>query len=203
MSLMTLKDLFVHELHNLHSAEWQLVTALPTMAQVAESHRVRKGLEGQAERARRHVQRLEYILQSLGELAGSAGSAPERTVDVLMYGERVPVQSSKSADGHERTAAEPIVKGAGPPEQMAESERMFFDEHAEATCKDAVLIAGAQILEQYEIAGLSTARVHARVLGHADAERLLEQTLYEKQQFDVELTQLAESEINAQAVAAR
>jgi ferritin-like metal-binding protein YciE len=65
--------------------------------------------------------------------------------------------------------------------------------------RDAAIIASAQRVEHYEIAGYGTARAYARVLGENDAERLLSQTLDEEAQTDKRLTTLAEGRINVDA----
>ncbi len=59
--------------------------------------------------------------------------------------------------------------------------------------KDAALIAAAQRVEHYEIAGYGTARSLARHLGNQKAEGLLQQTLEEEAAADKALTNLAES----------
>ena len=64
--------------------------------------------------------------------------------------------------------------------------------------KDAALIAAAQRVEHYEIAGYGTVRAIAEVLGENEHVSLLEQTLEEEKQTDEKLTQLAE-QINSQA----
>ena len=65
--------------------------------------------------------------------------------------------------------------------------------------KDAGLIAAAQRIEHYEIAGYGTARTLAQQLGHAEAARLLQETLDEEGRTDKLLTQIAESRVNVQA----
>jgi ferritin-like metal-binding protein YciE len=65
--------------------------------------------------------------------------------------------------------------------------------------KDAGLIAAAQRVEHYEIAGYGTARTFAYRVGRADVARLLETTLQEEKQTDQMLTQMAESSINIRA----
>jgi ferritin-like metal-binding protein YciE len=64
---------------------------------------------------------------------------------------------------------------------------------------DAALIAHAQKVEHYEMAGYGTARTHAQRLGLEEVARLLEQTLQEEKQTDLKLTELAESMVNPQA----
>src|SRR3954471_9773959 len=68
--------------------------------------------------------------------------------------------------------------------------------------KDAALIAAAQRVEHYEIAGYGTARTFARRLGKQEAVRLLQETLDEEGATDKKLTQLAEPTINVQATKA-
>jgi ferritin-like metal-binding protein YciE len=68
--------------------------------------------------------------------------------------------------------------------------------------KDAALIAAAQRVEHYEIAGYGTARTFAERLGRQNAVRLLQETLNEEAATDKKLTQLAERSINAQAAMA-
>jgi ferritin-like metal-binding protein YciE len=65
--------------------------------------------------------------------------------------------------------------------------------------KDAALIAAAQRVEHYEIAGYGTARTYARLLGDAKSEQLLQQTLDEEGAADHRLTDLAMSGINQAA----
>ena len=66
---------------------------------------------------------------------------------------------------------------------------------------DAGLIAAAQRVEHYEIAGYGTVRTFARMLGFDEAVRLLERTLQEEEATDKRLTQMAESRINVEALA--
>ena len=65
--------------------------------------------------------------------------------------------------------------------------------------RDAALIAAAQRVEHYEIAGYGTARTFAEHLGYHEAARLLQETLDEEGETDHKLTQIAESSVNLQA----
>lgn len=65
--------------------------------------------------------------------------------------------------------------------------------------RDAGLIIAAQKVEHHEIASYGSAVTLARVLGHSEAARLLQQTLEEEKNTDRKLTQLAESFINDRA----
>lgn len=64
---------------------------------------------------------------------------------------------------------------------------------------DAGLVAAAQYVEHYEIAGYGTALEWARELGHTEVADLLEQTLKEEKEADRKLSELATSKINEAA----
>jgi ferritin-like metal-binding protein YciE len=65
--------------------------------------------------------------------------------------------------------------------------------------RDAGLIAAAQKVEHYEIAGYGSARAHAEILGHTSAVRLLDETLAEEKETNEKLNSLAEMGINKEA----
>lgn len=67
--------------------------------------------------------------------------------------------------------------------------------------RDASIIASAQRVEHYEIAGYGTVRTYARLLGKQQIAQLLEQTLQEEKEADAKLSQIAES-VNVEARAA-
>jgi ferritin-like metal-binding protein YciE len=67
--------------------------------------------------------------------------------------------------------------------------------------RDAAIIAAAQRVEHYEMAGYGTARTYANLLGFEEAARMLEQTLEEEKDADESLSELAE-EINVEALGA-
>jgi ferritin-like metal-binding protein YciE len=66
MKLDTLQDLFVEELHDLHSAEEQLVEALPKMAQAASNDELREAFEHHLQETRDHLNRINDIYGELG-----------------------------------------------------------------------------------------------------------------------------------------
>lgn len=65
--------------------------------------------------------------------------------------------------------------------------------------RDAALIAAAQRVEHYEMAGYGTARNFAQRIGRDDVADLLQQTLNEEKQADRKLTEIAESAVNVSA----
>jgi ferritin-like metal-binding protein YciE len=76
----------------------------------------------------------------------------------------------------------------------------LLEADAEPSVLDAALIAAAQRVEHYEIAGYGCARTYAKLLGHDEATKLLQQTLDEEKRTDEKLTELAVGSINTEAV---
>jgi len=70
---------------------------------------------------------------------------------------------------------------------------------ADSDVKDASLIAAAQRVEHYEIAGYGCVRTYANLLGYKKIAQVLQQTLNEEGDTDKALTKLAES-INVKAI---
>jgi ferritin-like metal-binding protein YciE len=161
MELQTLKDLYIHELKDLFSAEQQIVKALPKMAKAASNKELVAGFQEHLEQTKQHAQRLEQILTS-----------------------------------HEQTTRGPKCKGmAGVVAEGAE----MIEEEADVEVKDAGLIAVAQRVEHYEMAGYGTARTYAELLGDKEGAKLLALTLEEERQTDQKLSQLAKSAVNVAA----
>jgi ferritin-like metal-binding protein YciE len=160
-ALKTLEDLFVHELKDLYSAEQQLIKALPKMAKAASSEHLRAGFEEHLEQTKGHAERLEKILDDLGQSHRGA--------------------KCKAMEG------------------LVEEGKQMIDEDAPPEVKDAGLIAAAQRVEHYEMAGYGTACTFAQLLGHIDAEKMLHDTLQEERETDEKLSELALSEINVAA----
>ena len=67
MELMTLNDLFLHELQDLYDAEHQLVEALPKMADAAANPELGDAFRAHLEETQGHVQRLEAVFEAFGE----------------------------------------------------------------------------------------------------------------------------------------
>jgi ferritin-like metal-binding protein YciE len=84
-------------------------------------------------------------------------------------------------------------------EGLIEEAKEMLDEDADPDVMDAGLIACAQRVEHYEIAGYGCVRTYARLLGDEQSARLLQQTLDEEGQTDKKLTDLAERLINIEA----
>jgi ferritin-like metal-binding protein YciE len=161
MELETLKDLYIHELKDLHNAEKQLTKALPKMAKAASNDKLAEGFKQHLRQTEEHVNRLEKILES-----------------------------------HDESTRGPKCKGM---EGLIEEGSEMIKEDAEDEVRDAGLIAAAQRVEHYEIAGYGCARTYAEMLGDEKSADLLQRTLDEEAATDKKLTELAKTLINVRA----
>ncbi len=112
----------------------------------------------------------------------------------------------KQTEGHverleqicEKLGVSPKGKKCKAMEGLIKESAEVIEEDAEPDVKDAALIAAAQRVEHYEIAGYGCVRTYAKLLGNNSAMKLLQQTLDEEGDTDKTLTKLAEA-INVQA----
>jgi ferritin-like metal-binding protein YciE len=157
-----LRELLVHELKDLYSAETQLVKALPKMAKAATDEDLVAAFEEHTEQTQTHVERLDRIFELLGEKP--RGKTCEAMKGLIAEGQEV------------------------------------ISEEATDEVKDAALIAAAQKVEHYEIAGYGTVRTFASLLGQQDVADILQETLDEEGETDKKLTEIAEA-LNVEAMA--
>ena len=83
---------------------------------------------------------------------------------------------------------------------LAEEGEETMEEYKDSDVLDAALIAAAQRVEHYEMAGYGCARTYANLLGFADQATILQRTLDEEGESDRKLTELAETVINIDAL---
>ena len=103
--------------------------------------------------------------------------------------ERIFKELDESPRGKKCVGMEGLIKEA----------QELIKEKPEAEVLDAGLIAAAQHVEHYEMAGYGCVRTWARQMGEDRQAELLQETLDEEEQTDRLLTDLAESEINVEA----
>jgi len=140
----------------------------------------------------------KQIIKALPKMA-KATSSPElqnafqqhleQTKGQLQRLEQIFDKSGRPARGKKCKAMEGII----------EEGKELMDQDADDDVLNAGLIAAAQKVEHYEIAGYGCVRTYAETLGDREAASLLQQTLDEEKQTDEKLTQLAERLINVRA----
>jgi ferritin-like metal-binding protein YciE len=162
MALESLQELYLEQLRDLHSAERQIIQALPKMIEKTSNAELRRGFE-------QHLRQTEEQLSRLEQIGRRAG---------------------KDLGGHKCKGMEGLL------EEGAE----VMKKRADSDVLDAALIASAQRVEHYEMAGYGCARTYARLLGLHDDAKMLQQTLDEEGETDHKLTELAERVVNVDAL---
>jgi ferritin-like metal-binding protein YciE len=87
-------------------------------------------------------------------------------------------------------------------EGLIEEGKEVLEMEASPETKDAALIAAAQKVEHYEIAGYGTLSTWAATLGIPEVKKLLGDSLAEEKATDGLLTEIAEGVVNAEAAQA-
>jgi ferritin-like metal-binding protein YciE len=123
------------------------------------------------------------------QLAAGFQEHLEQTKEHAARIEKILAKHKKSTRGSRCKGMEGII---------AEGAEMV-EEQADAEVKDAGLIAAAQRVEHYEMAGYGTARTYAEMLGDNEGAKLLQTTLQEEAATDEKLTKLAKSSVNIAA----
>lgn len=75
----------------------------------------------------------------------------------------------------------------------------FMDEDAEPEVMDAGILASAQRIEHYEIAGYGAACYYSDLLGYSDVAEILKETMSEEKGANDKLTRLAKETIDEKA----
>ncbi|WP_411705759.1 ferritin-like domain-containing protein [Edaphovirga cremea] len=68
MTIKTLKDLFIHDLSDVYSAEKQMAKALPKMARAAEDPKLVEAFKLHLEETQGQIERLDKIIESTPDL---------------------------------------------------------------------------------------------------------------------------------------
>jgi ferritin-like metal-binding protein YciE len=141
------------------------------------------------------------ILKALPKME-KAATAPELKEAFRSHLEETKGQVKRLERIFEKLDESPKGKTCKAMEGLVEEGEELLKEKAEPAIRDAGLIAAAQRVEHYEMAGYGTVRTYARLLKETEAEELLQETLDEEGQADKKLNKLAESLINREALAA-
>lgn len=126
---------------------------------------------------------------SNGELRNAFEQHLEQTKEQKRRLEEIFEEYDEKPSGHKCEGMEGII----------EEGREMMKKKGNEDARDAGLIAAAQRVEHYEIAGYGTARTLAERLGENKAVELLQRTLEEEKETDKKLTRLAEQTVNPQA----
>ncbi|HET9278606.1 MAG TPA: ferritin-like domain-containing protein [Flavitalea sp.] len=171
-----LKDLLIHEIQDLYSAEEQIIEALPLMIKKAKDDKLVKALRNHLKVTEKQKDRLDEVKQLLN------------TED----------EDKKSEEGSKKGFFGGFFGGPSNSKQVCRGMQGLIDEGQKVMGEDmspevldAAIIACAQKIEHYEICGYGTARAYARELNLRDVFERLEKTLNEEYDADDLLTDLA------------
>ena len=170
-----LRDLLVHDVHDLYSAEEQILKALPAMIAQASNTQLKQALEQHLRVTEQQRDRLDQVRQLLG---ASDDSNQGHGIFADLFGSG--------------------IKCKGMAGIISEGEEVLAIDMDPAV-KDAAIICATQKVEHYEICGYGTAKAYAEELGLIDVAQLLQQTLMEEYDADDLLTSLAIGGLNRKA----
>ena len=142
----------------------------------------------------------KQIITALPKMVKAATSA-ELAAGFELHLEQTKEQARRLEEilkSHGQTTRGPKCKGMDG--VIAEGQDMI-DEQADDEVRDAGLIAAAQRVEHYEMAGYGCAKTYAFLLGDTKGAQLLQTTLTEEMDTDKKLSELATSVINVAAAA--
>lgn len=142
----------------------------------------------------------KQILQALPKMV-KAASHPDLKAGFEAHLRQTEGQVERLERIFESLGKSPSGKKCKGMEGLLEEGNEAITEDMDEPTRDAALIAAAQKVEHYEIAGYGTVSAYALLLGLQDHVKLLQQTLDEEGATDKKLTRLAESSINVEAMA--
>lgn len=140
----------------------------------------------------------EQILAALPKMADAATS-PDLKSAFRTHLEETRHQKQRLHQAFQMLGKAPASENCEAMEGLVAEGQEIINASGDPDVKDAALIAAAQRVEHYEIAGYGCARTFARRLGRADIANLLQATLDEEAKADEILTEIAESSINTEA----
>lgn len=141
------------------------------------------------------------ILKALPKMARAAQSEALRDA-FLKHKDETEVQKERLDQVFEALGKRAQGKTCPAIDGILEEGEEIMDQYKGMAAVDAGLVAAAQAVEHYEIARYGTLADWAKLLGHADAAKLLAETLAEEEATDKALSKLAGAEVNKSAMAA-
>jgi len=137
------------------------------------------------------------LIKALPKMA-KAATSPDLAQGFEDHLEQTKGHANRLEQIFEKLEEEPTGKKCKAMEGLIKEGAEAIEENASPAAKDALLIAAAQRVEHYEMAGYGSVKTYANLLGEDEAAALLEQTLQEEVETDEKLTEAAES-INVEA----
>ena len=178
--MINLRDLLVHEIQDLYSAEEQIIEGLPAMIEKANNKQLKQALQEHLKVTEQQKKRLDEVKNLLLSPEENGGNGQQKGLFSRLFG----------GGGSQKCRG---VEG------LIEEGEKVMGENMTPEVLDAAIIASAQKIEHYEICGYGTARAYARELNLGNIAELLEETLNEEYEADDLLTDLAVGRLNEEA----
>lgn len=137
------------------------------------------------------------LVKALPKMA-KAATSPELAQGFEEHLEQTKGHVNRLEEIFEKLEEKPSGKKCKAMEGLIKEGSETIEEDASDAAKDALLIAAAQRVEHYEIAGYGSVKTYADLLGESEAAELLAETLQEEKDTDEKLTEAAQT-INAEA----
>jgi len=138
------------------------------------------------------------LVKALPRMAQAANAIDLRTA-FQNHLEETKAHVSRLQQVFQKLDEEPTGETCAAMKGLIEEGDLFVKAKGNGPVIDAGLIAAAQRVEHYKIAGYGTVRTIATHLGYEDAANILQETLNDESDADKLLTDIAESHINTDA----
>ncbi len=138
------------------------------------------------------------LVKALPKMA-KAASTPDLSAGFTEHLAQTRVHVQRLEEVCKQLGVSPKGKKCAAMEGLIEEGKEMMEQDAAPAVMDAGLIAAAQRVEHYEMAGYGCVREWAEQLGHQAAADLLEQTFDEEKATDEKLSQLAKQTVNQKA----
>jgi len=143
----------------------------------------------------------KQLIKALPRLAKAANS-PELQAALEDHLGETEVQSQRLEEIISRLSTAPKAKTCEGMKGLIKEGEEAIKADGDPSVRDAALIAAAQRVEHYEMAGYGCARTFAELLGDDAAAAQLQKSLDEESSADRKLTRLAREVVNVQAQSA-
>ena len=141
----------------------------------------------------------KQLTQAIPELA-QAASSPQLRQAFEQHLQETKEHVARCEEIFKRLGARPEAQPNAVLEQMRQEAREMIQRIDQSEIRDAALIVAGNQVEHYEISAYGSLRTFAQLLGHEDIVNMLQKTLDEEKKTDAKLTEVADTQVNIQAL---
>ncbi len=141
----------------------------------------------------------KQLTEALPKLA-EACSTPQLREAFLQHLEDTREHVTRAEDIFRRLGQPPQTQPNAVLKQMRQEADQMIVNTDKSEIRDAALIVAGNQVEHYEMAAYGSLQTFAKLLGNSEIAGLLEKTLEEEKKADAKLTEVAETQVNLQAL---